>query len=55
MLIEQAGGAAIDGAGPILDIEPRDIHARTPLIFGSSDKVARTVADPGAEHENAAR
>ena len=41
MLIEQAGGAAIDGAGPILDIEPRDIHARTPLIFGSSDKVAR--------------
>jgi len=41
MLIEQAGGAAIDGVGPILDLLPHDIHARTPLIFGSSDKVAR--------------
>jgi fructose-1,6-bisphosphatase I len=41
LLIEQAGGAAIDGLEPILDIVPHDIHARTPLIFGSADKVAR--------------
>ncbi len=38
-LIEQAGGEAIDGARRILDIEPASIHARTPLIFGSRDKI----------------
>ena len=40
-LIEQAGGAAIDGFDRILDIAPRSIDARTPLIFGSKDKVER--------------
>jgi fructose-1,6-bisphosphatase I len=39
-LIEQAGGAAIDGAGPILDLVPATNHARVPLIFGSRDEVA---------------
>jgi fructose-1,6-bisphosphatase I len=38
-LIEQAGGLAIDGLNRILDIEYDDIHARTPLIFGSTDKI----------------
>jgi fructose-1,6-bisphosphatase I len=33
-IAEQAGGAATDGARPILDIEPRDIHHRTPLVVG---------------------
>jgi fructose-1,6-bisphosphatase I len=40
-LIEQAGGAAIDGTNRILDIRPGSIHARRPLIFGSRDKVER--------------
>ena len=40
-LIEQAGGAAIDGFQRILEIEPRSIHGRTPLIFGSTAKVER--------------
>jgi len=40
-LIEQAGGAAIDGFQRILEIAPRSLHMRTPLIFGSTDKVAR--------------
>ena len=44
LIIEQAGGAAIDGFHRILDIEPKSIHARTPLIFGSSDKVERVAA-----------
>ena len=39
LLIEQAGGLAIDGVNRILDIEFDDLHARTPLIFGSTDKV----------------
>ena len=40
-LVEQAGGAATDGFQRILDIKPTSIHARTPLIFGSKDKVER--------------
>ena len=40
-LIEQAGGAAIDGFERILDVAPQSLHARTPLIFGSKDKVER--------------
>jgi fructose-1,6-bisphosphatase I len=40
-LIEQAGGAAIDGFQRILEIEPRVLHGRTPLIFGSKGKVER--------------
>jgi fructose-1,6-bisphosphatase I len=40
-LIEQAGGAAIDGFQRILEIEPWALHGRTPLIFGSKGKVER--------------
>ena len=36
---EQAGGAATDGITPILDLEPQDLHQRTPLFIGSSDDV----------------
>lgn len=41
-IVEQAGGAATDGANRILDIEPQDVHMRTPLYIGSQhmmDKV----------------
>ena len=41
LLIEQAGGAAIDGFRRILDVTPTSLHMRTPLIFGSKDKVER--------------
>ena len=40
-LIEQAGGAAIDGFRRILEIDPKTVHERTPLIFGSKEKVDR--------------
>ncbi len=43
-LIEQAGGAATDGVGPILSRTPTSLHQRTPLIFGAEDKVARVLA-----------
>ena len=33
-LAEQAGGWASDGRQQILDIQPRDVHQRTPLIVG---------------------
>lgn len=38
-LVEQAGGRAIDGKVEILKIEPKTIHQRVPLIFGSIDDV----------------
>lgn len=43
MLIEQAGGASIDGTTRILDLIPSELHQRVPLIFGSRGEVA-TVA-----------
>ncbi len=41
LLVEQAGGAATDGYGRILDRTASALHQRTALIFGSSEKVAR--------------
>jgi fructose-1,6-bisphosphatase I len=41
MLVEQAGGAATDGHGRILARKLDKVHQRTPLIFGSAEKVAR--------------
>ncbi len=38
-LVEQAGGRATDGSVKILKIEPKVIHQRVPLIFGSKDDV----------------
>ncbi len=38
-LIEQAGGFASDGYRSILDIEPTDLHQRTPLYIGNRSLV----------------
>jgi fructose-1,6-bisphosphatase I len=38
-LFEQAGGAASNGVDPILDIQPKTIHDRTPLVLGSKHEV----------------
>lgn len=40
-LIEGAGGKATDGVQPILDLVPASLHARTPFVFGSANKVER--------------
>jgi fructose-1,6-bisphosphatase I len=39
MIVEQAGGKASDGTGRVVDIEPTDVHQRTPVVIGSSDEV----------------
>jgi len=39
MLIENAGGAATTGIQRILEIQPRNIHERVPMIFGSKHEV----------------
>ena len=36
---EQAGGAATDGKRRVLEIEPIEIHQRTPLVIGSKTEV----------------
>ncbi|WP_420003603.1 class 1 fructose-bisphosphatase [Arenibacterium sp. LLYu02] len=46
-LIEQAGGAATDGHGAILDLIPDDLHAKVPLYFGSADEIAVVTAALG--------
>jgi len=38
-IVEQAGGAATNGDMRILDIEPTDLHQRTPLYIGSKGDV----------------
>lgn len=40
-IIEQAGGAATDGANRTLEIEPTSLHQRVPLVFGSRVEVER--------------
>lgn len=40
-LIEQAGGYASDGYGPILDIVPTELHQRVPLFIGNRSLVHR--------------
>jgi fructose-1,6-bisphosphatase I len=38
-IVEQAGGAATDGRNRILDLEPTELHQRTPLYIGSKTDV----------------
>lgn len=41
MLVEQAGGLASTGRGPILDVLPDALHQRIPVILGSRHEVER--------------
>ncbi len=43
-IAEQAGGAASSGTQRILDIQPQDLHQRTPLIVGKREVVEQTVS-----------
>jgi fructose-1,6-bisphosphatase I len=40
-IAEQAGGAASDGQRRILDIEPQELHQRTPIFIGNKELVAK--------------
>ncbi len=35
MIVEQAGGMASTGTGPVLDVQPTALHQRVPLYIGS--------------------
>jgi fructose-1,6-bisphosphatase I len=43
-IVEQAGGAATDGNGPILDIKPKGLHQRCPVVLGSRNEVERVTS-----------
>jgi fructose-1,6-bisphosphatase I len=34
-IVEKAGGKATDGKQRILDVQPKEVHQRTPLFIGS--------------------
>jgi fructose-1,6-bisphosphatase I len=40
-LMEQAGGYASTGTMPILDVEPTELHQRTPVFMGNRDLVEK--------------
>jgi fructose-1,6-bisphosphatase I len=42
-IVEQAGGAASDGQRRILEIQPTELHERTPLFIGSRREVDEAV------------
>lgn len=43
-IVEQAGGAASDGRGRILDIQPTSLHQRVSVVLGSRHEVERVTA-----------
>ena len=47
---EQAGGAGSSGTERILDVQPVQLHQRTPLIVGNKDVVERVVSRLGSAH-----
>jgi fructose-1,6-bisphosphatase I len=46
---EQAGGAASDGSKRILDIQPSELHERTPLFIGNKSAVEKAEAMLGRQ------
>jgi fructose-1,6-bisphosphatase I len=40
-IVEQAGGAATEGATRILDVQPKGLHQRVAVVLGSKNEVER--------------
>jgi fructose-1,6-bisphosphatase I len=53
-VIQEAGGASSNGERSILEIEPKQLHQRTPLYLGSRPLIAMIEAELRAEHKTAA-
>ncbi|MBS7458186.1 class 1 fructose-bisphosphatase [Coralloluteibacterium stylophorae] len=54
MIVEQAGGAATDGRGRIMDIQPGSLHQRVPVFLGSKNEV-EAATGYHLEHDAAAQ
>jgi fructose-1,6-bisphosphatase I len=50
MVIKEAGGYASNGHGPILEIQPEDLHQRVPLYIGSKQEVELAEAFISGKH-----
>ena len=55
-IAEQAGGMATNGEMSVLDIEPKQIHQRTPFVIGSKVEVEAFLrifqqSDSGSRHD----
>lgn len=44
LIVEAAGGSADFGSGRILDIEPTELHQRTPIYIGSKKMVSKALS-----------
>ena len=42
-IVEQAGGLATTGASRIMDIQPKELHQREPLLIGSKNMVLKAM------------
>jgi fructose-1,6-bisphosphatase I len=40
-LVEQAGGASINGTQTIMDLQPTDLHERVSVMLGSKEEIDR--------------
>lgn len=49
MILEQAGGMASTGSGPLLDVSPEHLHQRVPVVLGSVDNVSALLAELAAQ------
>ncbi len=52
MLVEQAGGRAVNGTSELLDLVPDTLHQRVPVILGSREEIDRIVSYHADPHEN---
>jgi fructose-1,6-bisphosphatase I len=53
-IVQQAGGLAIDGSINILDVQPSELHQRSPLYIGSRDDIETARTTLGASLVSAA-
>jgi fructose-1,6-bisphosphatase I/sedoheptulose-1,7-bisphosphatase len=44
LVVEQAGGVATTGRGRLLEVVPRELHERVPVLLGSRREVERLAA-----------
>ena len=44
LIVEQAGGAATDGATRILDLQPKGLHQRVAVVLGSKNEVEKVAS-----------
>ncbi|MEK6613094.1 MAG: class 1 fructose-bisphosphatase [Gemmatimonadota bacterium] len=49
-IVEQAGGAATDGVNRLMEVEPHDLHQRSPLFIGSRKDVEIAAKILGTAH-----